>query len=123
MIIKLVSATLSKQIIRFLKYLCNTMSYICQSVELLSGFMEKPQECHLIAVKRVLRYIKCTINRGVLMSRKKKSNTNAEVYDYTNSIFSGDQNEKKSIVGYIFVIEGARISLSSRKQSIMVLSF
>ena len=67
-----VSATLYKQIIRSLKYLCNTMPNTCQSVRLLSRFMEKPKECHLKVVKRVLRYIKGTIDHGVLMPRKKR---------------------------------------------------
>lgn len=95
------------------------MPDICQPVELLSRFIEKPQECHLTTVKRVLRYIKGIINHGVLMSRKMKVNTNAEVYGYTNSNFNGHQDEKKSIAGYIFMIEGTPISWGSRKQSIM----
>ena len=41
-----VNSTLYKQIIGFLRYLCNTRPDICQSVGLLSRFMEKPQECH-----------------------------------------------------------------------------
>ena len=119
---KFVSATLYKQIIGSLRYLCNTRPDICQSVGLLSRFMEKPQECHLTAVKRVLRYIKGTIDHGVLMPKKKKNGSDAEVYGYTDSDFSGDQDEKKSTAGHIFMIEGAPISWSSRKQSIVALS-
>ena len=84
--------------------------------------MEKPQEGHLIAVKRVLRYIKGTIDHGVLLPRKSKGNTEIEVHGYTDSDFSGDQDEKKSTAGYIFMIEGAPISWSSKKQSIVALS-
>ena len=84
--------------------------------------MEKPQECHLIAVKRVLRYIKGTIDHDVLLPKKSKNNSDVEVHGYTDSNFCGDQDEKKSITGYIFMIEGAPISWSSRKQSIMALS-
>lgn len=49
-----VSATLYKQIIGSLRYLCNTIPDIYQSVGLLSRFMEKTEECHFIAFKRVL---------------------------------------------------------------------
>ena len=84
--------------------------------------MEKPQECHLIAIKRMLRYIKGTIDHGVLLPKKSKNNTYVEVHGYTDSDFSGDQDEKKSTAGYIFMIEGAPISWSSRKQSIVALS-
>lgn len=61
--------------------------------------MEKSQECHLIIVKRVLRYIKVEINYSVLMSRKNNTNTNVEVSGYNDSNFSGDQDEKKSTAG------------------------
>ncbi|XP_050890480.1 secreted RxLR effector protein 161-like [Lathyrus oleraceus] len=81
--------------------------------------MEKPQECYLTAVKRVLRYIKVTINHGVMMPKQNKTNTYAKVYGYTNSNFSEDHDEKKSIAGYIFMIEGAPRSWSSRKQIVV----
>ncbi|XP_050919046.1 uncharacterized mitochondrial protein AtMg00810-like [Lathyrus oleraceus] len=74
---KVVSETLYKQIIGSLRYLCNTKPDICQSVGLLSRFVEKPQECHLIIVKRMLRYIKGTIDHGVMVPRKNKTNTDA----------------------------------------------
>lgn len=91
------------------------------SVGLLSIFMEKPHECHLTAVNRVLRYIKSTIDHGVLMPRE-KTNIDVGVHGYINSNFSGNQDEKKSITGYIFMIGYASISWSSRKQSIVALS-
>lgn len=72
--------------------------------------MEKPQECHLTAGKRVPRYVKDIIDHGVMMPRKKNTNPDVEVHGYTNSDFSGDQDEKKSIVGYIFMIKCAPIS-------------
>ncbi|XP_050909995.1 secreted RxLR effector protein 161-like [Lathyrus oleraceus] len=114
-----VSATLCKQIIESLRYLCNIKPDICQSVRLLSMFMEKPQECHLTTVKRVLRYIKGTIDHGVVMSRKNKNiSTNVEVYGYTDSDYNGDQDEKKSIAGYIFMIRGAPILWSQESKTL-----
>lgn len=41
--------------------------------------MEKSQECHLTAIKTVLRYIKGTIDDGVLMPRKMKTSVDEEV--------------------------------------------
>ena len=70
----------------------------------------------------MLRYIKGTIDHGVLLPKKSKNRINVEVQGYTDSDFSGDQDEKKSTTGYIFMIEGAPISWSLRKQSIMALS-
>ncbi|XP_058766193.1 secreted RxLR effector protein 161-like [Vicia villosa] len=98
------------------------MPDICQSVGLLRKFVEKPQECHLIAMKRLLRYTKGTIDYGVRIQRQKKTCIDAEVYGYTDSNFNGDQDEKKSTAYYIIMIECASISWSSRKQSIVDLS-
>lgn len=57
-----------------------------------------------------------------MILRHKKTNTNVEVYGYIDSNFSGDQDEKKSNAGNIFMIEGTPISWSSIKQSIVALS-
>ena len=54
--------------------------------------MEKPQEFHLIAVKRVLRYIKETVDHGVLLPKGSKNSTEVEVHGYTDSDFGGDQD-------------------------------
>lgn len=86
------------------KYLCNTKPTIFQSLRLLSIFMEKPQECHLTTVKRMLRYIKGIPNHDMLMPEQKNTNTNVEVHGYTNLYFNGDKDEKKSIAGYLFMI-------------------
>lgn len=84
--------------------------------------MEKQQECHITVVKRVLRYIKDTIDHSVLRPRQKNTNTNAEVHEYIDSYFSGDQNEKNSTIDYLFIIGGTLISWSSRKQVRVALS-
>lgn len=57
-----VNATLCKQIIGSLMYLCSTRPNIFQIVGLLSRFIENPQECLLTEVKTMLRYIKGTMD-------------------------------------------------------------
>lgn len=66
--------------------------------------------------------LKGMIDHGVLIPMQKKTNIDVEVYGYNNSYFSGDQDVKKSIARYIFMIEGALISWSSRKKRIMAFS-
>lgn len=70
-----------------------------------------------------MRYIKGILYHGVLMLMYKIINKNVEVYGYTNFDFSGDQDDRKSNAGYIFMIGGAPISWSSRKQGIVTLSY
>lgn len=57
----------------------------------------------------------------MLVEIQKNTNIDVDVYGYTHLDFSGDQDEKKSIAGYIFMIERTSISWSSRKQSFIAL--
>lgn len=77
---ELVNSTLDKQIIGTFRYLCNTITNISQSVGMISKFMVKPRECHLIASKRVLRYIKGTLDHVILMHRHENINMNEIVH-------------------------------------------
>lgn len=71
------------------------MPDIFQSVGLLRRFIEKPQESHLTAVKRVLRYIEGKLDHGVLMPRQEINFDSAKVNGYIDSDFNGDQDEGK----------------------------
>ena len=81
---KLVNPTLYKQMMGCLKYLYNTRPNISYSVGLVSQFMDKPHHTHLIATKRILRYLKVTCNQGLLYINNKNYKTK-EVVEFTNS--------------------------------------
>ncbi|GAU51473.1 hypothetical protein TSUD_95880 [Trifolium subterraneum] len=119
---ELVDTTLYKQIIGSLRYLCNTRPDISHSVGLVSRFMEQPRLCHLIAAKRIMRYIKGTIDHGILMPSQKSTKGEISGHGYSNSDRGGDQDDKKSTVGYLFMLGGALICWSSKKQEIVALS-
>ncbi|KAK2365584.1 putative mitochondrial protein [Trifolium repens] len=119
---ELVDSTLYKQIIGSLRYLCNTRIDICHSVGLLSRFMDQPRMCHLTAAKRVLRYVKGTNDHGILIPNQKNSSKKLEAYGYSDSDWGGDQDDRKSTAGYLFMIGNAPISWCSKKQGIVALS-
>lgn len=48
-----------------LRYLVHTRSDIAYYVGIVSRFMAKPAMMHLAAAKRILRYVKVTINFGL----------------------------------------------------------
>lgn len=77
---ELVNENLYKKIIVPLRYLCNTRLDIFQSVRLVSRFMEKPRTYHLLAFKRILRYIKSMKNHEVLMQTHKIYRRETNVY-------------------------------------------
>ncbi|GAU44851.1 hypothetical protein TSUD_112250 [Trifolium subterraneum] len=111
---ELVDATLYKQIIGSLRYLCNTRPDISHSVGLVSRFMEQP--------RRIMRYIKGTIDHGILMPSQKSTKGEISVHGYSDSDWGGDQDDKKSTAGYLFMLGGALICWSSKKQGIVALS-
>ena len=59
---KLIDPTLFRSLIGSLRYLLITRLEIVYSVGLLSRYMEKPKESHWLVAKRVLRYIKGTMD-------------------------------------------------------------
>lgn len=97
-----VNATLYKQIIGSLRYLCNTRPDIAYSVGVVSRFMEEPRETHLLAAKRILRYVKGSLDLGILFPVRMNEETKAEFLGFTDADWCGDQDDRKSTAGYIF---------------------
>jgi len=110
--------TLYKQIVGSLMYLTHTRPDIMFVVCLLSRYMECPTELHLMAAKRVFRYLKGTINFGVLYRKGGSESLSA----YSDSDYAGDVEDRKSTSGYVFMLSSGAISWSSKKQPIVTLS-
>jgi hypothetical protein len=60
--------------------------------------METPDQSHLNAAKRILRYIKGTINEGMFYT----SSTNFNLVGYSDSDWGRDLDERKSTTGFVF---------------------
>ena len=95
---KIIDPILFKSLIGSLRYLSITRLDIVHSVGLLSKYMEKPKESNWLAAKRILRYIKGTMDFGLLFSY----NNDATLYEYSDSDWGRDQDERKSTIGYVF---------------------
>ena len=102
-----------------LQYL-STMSRpdITYAVSNVAKFLSKPTKVHWTAVKRIIRYLKGTLNYGLVY--RKRSLTG--VIGYSDSDFAGDQDDRKSTSGYIFQIGNTAISWKSKKQTSTALS-
>ncbi|KAG4958455.1 hypothetical protein JHK87_035088 [Glycine soja] len=57
-----------KQLVGSLRYLCNSRPDICYAVGVLSKFMNRPKKSHFLAAKRVLRYVKGTMQYVTALS-------------------------------------------------------
>jgi len=113
-----VNNTLYMQIIGSLMYLTSTRPDIIFVVNMLSRHLTHPTEIHLQAVKRVLRYIKCTLAYGIFY----KHEGNEELLGYTDSDYAGDLEDRKSTSGFLFLLSSGAISWFSKKQPVVTLS-
>lgn len=96
----------------------NTRPDIAYAVNNLARFNSNPQKEHWTAMKRVLRYLKGTINHGILY----KKDGSDKCIGYSDADWAGDLSDRKSTSGYIFMLSGGAISWSSKKQKCVALS-
>ena len=115
---KLVNSTVFRSLVGNLMYLTATRPDIMFAVSLISRFMEKPYSNHWEAAKRILRYVKGTMNYGVFY----QANLPINLIGYTDSDLAGSVDDSKSVAGYVFNIGSGAISWMSKKQSVVALS-
>src|SRR5271170_3957643 len=80
----------------------------------------KPSNKHWKAIKRVLRYVKGTLDLGITYSGAKNANIVAE--GFSDADWASDRTDRKSILGYVFTLGGGAIAWSSKKQQTVTLS-
>ncbi|KAK3010974.1 hypothetical protein RJ639_010854 [Escallonia herrerae] len=107
-----------RQLVGSLIYLTITRPEIAYSVGVVSQFMDKPQISHLNAAKRILRYVKGTLEYGL---RYKKSDSFI-LSGFVDADWAGDVNDRRSTTGYCFDTGSAAISWCSKKQHNVTLS-
>ncbi|KAL1213498.1 Retrovirus-related Pol polyprotein from transposon RE1 [Cardamine amara subsp. amara] len=111
-------ATLYKQLVGCLMYLTVTRPDLMFVVCLIAHFMADPKEEHMLIAKRVLRFLKGTLDIGVFYGRS----PNMNLVGYTDNDYARDVEDRQSTFGYMFMLNGAAICWSSRKQDIVTLS-
>ena len=91
---------------------------IAYAVGTTAKFSASPTKSHWTAVKRILRYIKGTLDLGLLYSNEESVN----LVGFSDADWAGDQNDRKSTSGYIFQLSNGAVSWRSKKQSCVALS-
>lgn len=93
-------------------YLTNiTWLDMCYSVNKLSQYMEQPKTKYWKNIKKILNYIKKTIDYGLLYRCDK-----GDLYGYSDSDFAGDTNSWKSTTGFVYLNAEGVIFWVSQKQ-------
>lgn len=99
-------------------YLATTRPDLSFSISVISRFMEKPTEKHLVAAKRVLRYVKGTLEFGIMYRRSQ----DVKLMVFSDSDYAGDHDDRKSTLGKVIILGSGAVSWTSKKQPIVTLS-
>ncbi|XP_028959409.1 secreted RxLR effector protein 161-like [Malus domestica] len=113
-----VDPTFFKSLVGSLRYLTCIRLDILYVVELVSHYMENPTTTHLKTTKRILRYLKGTVNFGLFYS----SSSNYKLVGYSDSDWTGDSDDRKIIIGFVFFMGDIAFTWMSKKQPIVALS-
>jgi hypothetical protein len=78
----------------------------------LSQYLSDPAEFHMSALKRVLKYLRSTIDYGITFGGKNPEG----LIGYSDSDFASDRTDRLSVLGNVFMLGNGPISWISKKQ-------
>jgi hypothetical protein len=108
---KSVDQKVYRSMIGSLLYLCASRSDIMLSVCMCARFQANPKECHLMAVKRILRYLVHTPNFGLWYPK----GSTFDLLGYSDSDYAGCKVDRKSTSGTCQFLGRSLESWSSKK--------
>jgi hypothetical protein len=107
-----------RSMIGSLLYLCASRPDIMLSVCMCARFQANPKECHLVAVKRIFRYLVHTPNLGLWYPK----GSTFDLLGYSDSDYAGCKVDRKSTTGTCQFLGRSLVSWSSKKQNSVELS-
>ncbi|XP_035551046.1 uncharacterized mitochondrial protein AtMg00810-like [Juglans regia] len=96
---------------------CTTRPDIAYSVNLLCQFLHCPTYVHLTAAKRVLRYLKGTLDFGLHYSKGSLA-----LHGFCDSDWAGSPDDHKSTTRYCIFVGPCLISWTAKKQPVIARS-
>ncbi|PKU73330.1 Retrovirus-related Pol polyprotein from transposon TNT 1-94 [Dendrobium catenatum] len=103
---------LYRQLVGSLQYLTLTRPDIAYAVNRACQYMHKPTDQHFHSLKRILRFIKGSLNFGLPLSRESIILTS-----YVDSDWAGDHQDRKSTSGYCTFLGNSVVAWSVKKQT------
>jgi hypothetical protein len=113
-----VNPTYYKSITGCLRYLTCARLDILFGVGLIMWYIERPRSSHLKATKRILCFVKGSLSYSLFYSFSQ----NLKITGYNDSDWVGNLEDRKNTTGFMFYMENATFTWSSKKQSIVALS-
>ncbi|XP_020698067.1 uncharacterized protein LOC110110784, partial [Dendrobium catenatum] len=108
---KLLDPSLYRRITGSLQYLTLTRPDIAFSLNQLSQHMHAPQQQHVFMLKKLLRYIKGTLDFGIPIHK-----TDLVLKSFSDADWAGDPNSRKSTSGFCSFLGDNLISWTVKKQ-------
>ena len=87
-------------------------------MSVVSKFNANPNTAHLTAVKIILRYLKGTLK----LALKYERSDSGTLIGFSDADWAGDQEDRHSTIGNVFLLGGGPVSWLSKKQATVALS-
>lgn len=113
-----IDLTAFRSLIGKLRYLTCTRPNILFTVEVVSHFIENPVSSHRFVEKRTLLYIKGSLYYGILYP----ASSNYMLIGYYDIDYTGDLDDWKSTMGFLFFMGDHAIAWNSKKQTVVTIS-
>lgn len=113
-----VEATAYRSLIGTLMFLAvSTRPDISYAVSMLSRFNNNPHFVHFSAAKHILRYLKGTVDYGIIFKK-----SNQPLVGYSDADWANDLNDRRSYTGFVFLLANGPVAWEARKQPTVALS-
>jgi histone deacetylase 1/2 len=113
----LLDSSLYRHIVGALQYCTLTRPDIAFSVNQLCQFLHAPTTTHFTATKRVLRYLKSTVEHGIYFSKGF-----LQLHGYCDSDWAGSPDDRRSTTNYGIFLGPCLISWAAKKQPVVARS-
>lgn len=91
---------------------------IAFALSTVSQYLESPAKIHWNAVKRILKYLKGTVDYGLTY----KTDVDLKLLAFSDADYAGDIKTRRTTTGYVFKLGECTISWCSQKQKVVALS-
>jgi len=107
-----------RRLVGKLIYLTITRPDVSFALQVLSQFMHDPTEAHLAVAKHVLRYLRSTLDQGILLSKC----ADISLIGFCDSNWGSCCDFRKYTIGFCILLGSSPISRKVKKQSVVACS-
>lgn len=106
----------------FIHFCTWTRPDMAKTVSSLCRYMHNPGKTHITALKRLLRYLASTIDKGLVYDFSQTRSAKTGVYGYYDAAHADCVDTMKSTLAYVYFFEGCTISWHTKLHSLVTTS-